>query len=333
MFLRRSLKWPIALGVIMIVLLAVLLVGWVLLSVFGALEAEGTAPLYWTLLPIGALFLTIVLVGVVMYLAMQIKAVNLSRRQSNFIDSVTHELKSPIASLKMYLQTLSRRPVGDRDRENFYRYMLEDLERLDQLINDLLDVARLEKESMGGDAEDVELATLLAECADAVRTSHRAAPETIAFDLEPCIVRAPRADLYVLFRNLIDNAVKYAGVEPAVEVLLKLHGDGEAVVRVSDNGPGIPMHLRRRIFRRFERLGVELERKKPGTGLGLYLVHTLVRKLKARIRVTDRERGPGAVFEVRLPARAATAAAREESGERSEEKENDKERETQGVLP
>lgn len=313
MFLRRSLKWPITLGVVMIVLLTALIVGWVLLSVFGAMEAEGTAPLYWTLLPIGALFLVMVLVGVVMYLAMQIKAVNLNRRQSNFIDSVTHELKSPIASLKMYLQTLARRPVSAQDRDAFYRYMLEDLERLDQLINDLLDVARLEKETMGRDAEDVELSALLAECAHSVRTSHRCPPQTIAFDLEPCVVRAPRADLYVLFRNLIDNAVKYGGAEPKVELSLRLTPDGQAVVRVCDNGPGVPIHLRRRIFRRFERLGLELERKKPGTGLGLYLVHTLVRRLKGTIRVTDREREPGAVFEVRLPARAASVAGRPET--------------------
>jgi two-component system phosphate regulon sensor histidine kinase PhoR len=327
MFLRRSLKWPIALGVIMIVLLAILIVGWVLLSIFGALEAERTAPLYWVMLPIGAMALIAVLVGVVFYLAMQIKAVNLNRRQSNFIDSVTHELKSPIASLKMYLQTLSRRPVGDRDREAFYRYMLEDLERLDRLVTDLLDVARLEKESMGRESEDVELAGLLAECADAVRSSHRASPETIHFELEPCIVRAPRADLYVLFRNLIDNAVKYAGSPPAVEISLKFVHGNEAVVRVGDNGPGIPPHQRRRIFRRFERLGSELERKKPGTGLGLYLVHTLVRKLRARIKVTDREPGPGAVFEVRLPGVAVEATfasegkgdGREGNGERKEE--------------
>ena len=112
MFERRSLKWPITLGVIMIVLIVALTVGWILLAVSGMLNEKGPAPLYWTLLTVGTTFLVLVLVGVVMYLALSVKEINLNRRQSNFIDAVTHELKSPIASLKLYLQTLHRRQVS-----------------------------------------------------------------------------------------------------------------------------------------------------------------------------------------------------------------------------
>ena len=108
MFERRSLKLPIALGVTMIVMVVALIVGWVLLTVSGALRESNRAALYWTLLSVGASVLAAVLVGVVMYLTLSIKAINLNRRQSNFIDSVTHELKSPIASLKLYLQTLGK---------------------------------------------------------------------------------------------------------------------------------------------------------------------------------------------------------------------------------
>ena len=116
MFERRSLKLPIALGVSMIVMLVALIVGWVLLTVFGALRESDRAPLYWTLLSVGSSVLAAVLVGVVMYLTLSIKAINLNRRQSNFIDSVTHELKSPIASLKLYLQTLSLRQIDEAER-------------------------------------------------------------------------------------------------------------------------------------------------------------------------------------------------------------------------
>src|SRR5262245_28511131 len=118
MFERRSLKWPITLGVVMIVLLVVLTVGWVLLAVFGG---------QWTWLSIGTTFLAFVLADVIMYLVLMVKAINLSRRQSNFIDSVTHELKSPIASLKLYLQTLNRHHVEEVERESFHRYMLDDV--------------------------------------------------------------------------------------------------------------------------------------------------------------------------------------------------------------
>ena len=86
-----------------------------------------------------------------------------------------------------------------------------------------------------------------------------------------------------------------------VEVTLRPAADGRAVVRIADNGRGIPHKFRRHIFGRFERLGLELEREKPGTGLGLYIVRTLVRRLHARVRVRDREGGPGTVFEVQLP--------------------------------
>src|SRR4029078_2464615 len=112
MFERRSLRLPITLGVVMLVLLVALLVGWILLTIFGALQSEQTAGLYWALLSVGTTSLAFVLFGVVMYLTLSIKTINLTRRQSNFIDSVTHELKSPIASLKLYVQTLSRRQMS-----------------------------------------------------------------------------------------------------------------------------------------------------------------------------------------------------------------------------
>ncbi len=108
-------------------------------------------------------------------------------------------------------------------------------------------------------------------------------------------------DLDIIFRNLIDNAVKYAGQPPQVEVTAGPGGPEEVVVQVADNGRGIPFHLRRKIFGRFVRLGLELERDKPGTGLGLYIVRTLLQRLRGRIRVRDPKAGPGTVFEVHLP--------------------------------
>src|SRR5882724_7689968 len=133
MFEHRSLRWPITLGVVMFVVLVALIVGWVLLTVTGILADSRRAGLYIALLSIGASFLTFAIVGTALYLTLSIKAINLSRRQSNFIDSVTHELKSPIASLKLYLQTLNRRHVTEKQQADFYRFMLGDVERLDTL--------------------------------------------------------------------------------------------------------------------------------------------------------------------------------------------------------
>ena len=100
----------------------------------------------------------LLVVGVVLYLVLSVKAINLNRRQSNFIDSVTHELKSPIASMKLYLQTLDRRQVSQEQQADFYRFMLEDIERLDQLINQVLDAGRLESGHDVGEPADVALA-------------------------------------------------------------------------------------------------------------------------------------------------------------------------------
>ncbi len=305
MFERRSLKWPITLGVIMMVLLVALTVGWILLAVSG-LNEKGAAPLYWTLLTVGTTFLVLVLVGVVMYLALSVKEINLNRRQSNFMDAVTHELKSPIASLKLYLQTLHRRQVSPEEQANFHGYMLEDVERLDDLINHLLDAAKLAKPAVDSEMEDLELAELLPRWVDELRIRYRVPEEAVQVQVEPCIVRARSVDLAMIFRNVIDNAFKYAGDPASIAVVSHLDDQDQVVTLIKDNGSGIPRRLRNKIFHRFFRMGVELQREKPGTGLGLYIVHTLVRHMKGRIRVRDRDDGPGTMFEITLRGQPAS---------------------------
>ncbi len=306
MLTRRSLSTPILLAIAMIALLVVVAVGWVLVVVIGALKDASLSGVYWALLPIGSSFIALLVVGVVLYLILSIKAINLTRRQSNFIDSVTHELKSPMASMKLYLQTLSRHQVSQPLQADFYRFMLEDLERLDHLINQMLDAGRLDAERPRSEEEDIDLAEVLRECASTVCMSYRVPTDTVQLDLQPGIARARRVDLDVIFRNLIDNAVKYAGTPPKVEVSVRPSDNGCLLVQIADNGRGIPPKLRRKIFGRFVRLGSELEREKPGTGLGLYIARTLVRSYHGgRIRVRDPEKGPGSVFEVLIPGRAS----------------------------
>lgn len=288
----------------MIVLLVALIVGWVILSVREALADTRFSALYWTLLSVGTSFLTIVLVGVVFYLALSIKAINLTRRQSNFIDSVTHELKSPIASLQLYLQTLNRRSVTDGQRADFYRFMLEDVDRLHQLINHMLEAARLEQEPIDVEVEVIELAPLLESMAQLLAQRYHIPSKDLHLDLEPTVVRARPFEVDLVFRNLIDNALKYAGPDPQVWVSCRSEKPGTVVTRIVDNGPGIPTRLRRKIFWRFVRLGHELQREKPGTGLGLYIVRTLVKRMRGRIWVGDREEGSGTVFQVTLPGEA-----------------------------
>jgi signal transduction histidine kinase len=304
MFERRSVRLPITLGVVMIVLLVAVLVGWVLVNVTGFMTNPKRAGLYITLLSVGATLLTLTIVGTALYLSLSVKAINLSRRQSNFIDSVTHELKSPIASLKLYLQTLHRRAISPAEQESFFKVMLEDVERLDELINHQLDVARLEKDRVGPQDEDVRLDEMIEACARTICQRYEQPAERIQLDLKPAIVRAAPVDLELIFRNLLDNGLKYADKDqPQVEVKLDADGPGKLVVYVEDNGRGIPHSLRHQVFDRFMRLGSELEREKPGTGLGLYIVRTMISRIGGKIRIRDRDRGTGAVFEVALPGK------------------------------
>src|SRR3990172_8141133 len=212
--MRPSYGWPITVAVVMIALVVALIVGWVILTLR---EVEHSA-LFWVMLVVGTSFLVLVLVGVVLYLLISIKGIRLNQRQSNFMDSVSHELKSPIASLKLYLQTLSRRSVTEEQQANFYRFMLGDVERLDTLINHMLDAARLDQQPVENDIGDVELSTVLRTCAETVCLRYHLPIETIRLTTTPAILRARPIDIEMVFRNLIDNAVKYGGAAPAVEI-------------------------------------------------------------------------------------------------------------------
>ena len=186
---RRSLKAPIALGVVMILLVVILAALWILGNVLGATGNLGSSAIFWVMLATGAVLLAAVLAGVIAYLTLTVKAINLNRRQSNFIDAVTHELKSPIASLKLYLQTMARRSVDEQQQQDFHRFMLDDVERLDLLINHLLDVARIDRDAeTKSEEEAVRLDQLLTQCGSATCLRYRLPPETVVIDCPPIVI-------------------------------------------------------------------------------------------------------------------------------------------------
>ena len=276
-----------------------LTIGWILVVVVAANRTTSSG-YWWAILAVGTTFLALVLVGVVLYLLLSIKEIRLNQRQSNFIDSVTHELKSPLASLKLYVQTLA--PQCHRAQQaDFHRFMLDDLERLDSLINHMLDTARLNLAPPQDESVDVEVADVLRGGQDrlhalpAARRNHHAR-------LAAGAVRAQPIDVEIVFRNLIDNAIKYSGDKPEVTVQSWVAGGGTVVTRIIDNGPGIPINLRRKIFGRFFRIGNELERSKTGTGLGLFIVRTLVKRMHGKSNVRGRGRNRVASSKSNCPA-------------------------------
>ena len=298
---RRSLGWPITLGVLMIVFLVILTVGWVLLAVFGALGDNHLAPLFWTLLPVGSALFACLLVGTVMYLVISIRSIRLTRRQSNFLDSVTHELKSPIAAIKLYTQTLIRRPVSEEQRQRFLHEILEDVDRLDRLITQLLGVAKLQKHQDLGRIESLDVAQILTALGDDFVNANHLAAEQFVVDAQPARLIGRREELELIMRNLLDNARKYGNEPVRIHVRCGTTVTGGTEILVTDNGNGIPRAERRRVFDRFVRLGDELERKRPGTGLGLYIVKTLVSQRSGTVRILSGPNGLGTTVEIRFP--------------------------------
>ena len=276
----------------------------------------------WLSLILGSAALAISLFGISFYSFLTIKEIQLNRRQSNFVDSVTHELKTPIAALRLYIDTLLLREPEARDRREFYETMNSELARLDRLINQLLEVGRLDALGNQSDPETVELEDLLRQCAQAACLHHKKEMnEVFRFEVPPLALTSRRLLLEMIFGNLIDNAVKYGGTPPQVTVQASALGTSRVVVRIRDNGTGVAPENRRRIFQLFVRGNDELQRTKTGTGLGLYIVRTLVGLLKGRVTVADADSGPGSVFEVTLPGRQlnpATGSNRESRSRVSE---------------
>lgn len=258
----------------------------------------------WLALTLGSIALAISLFGISFYSFLTIKEIQLNRRQSNFVDSVTHELKTPIAALRLYLDTLLMREPEAADRREFYETMNTELQRLDRLINQLLEVGRLDAIGHQTAPETIRLEDLLRQCAITACLNHKQEfSEVFRFEVAPLALTSRRLVLEMIFGNLLDNAVKYGGNPPRVTVHAFSRGRDRVVVRIRDNGIGVAAENRLRIFQMFVRGNDELHRTKTGTGLGLYIVKTLVSLLKGRVTVLEAENGSGTVFEVTLPGR------------------------------
>ena len=170
----------------------------------------------------------------------------------------------------------------------------------------VLEVGRLDAIGQESESEDIPLEPLLKRCARAACTRHALTDEDVfAFNIQPTVIHARPIVLEMIFGNLLDNAIKYGSTQPEVQVEVTAKPRGRIVTRITDNGAGVDPELKKKIFRIFFRGGEELKRRQTGTGLGLYIVRTLVHTLKGRIRVHPRDDQPGSVFEVELPGRVA----------------------------
>lgn len=296
---------PITFGAITVPLAAALMVGWTLFLMARITESGEVAANVW-LLVLGLLAFIVIMTGLLLstiFLAREILEV---RRQDSFIDSVTHELKSPLASLKLCLQTMEREGIPEDKRTALRTMMREDIDRLALFIDDVLQANRLAHGEIGMELAEVQLQPLVFSCAETVLARHKVPREAITLDVPDGLVSyTDRASMEIVLRNLIDNAVKYSGEKVDVRVRVREEGSKAIVIEVQDHGIGLAKVDLRRVFNRFYRVASEAVKKKKGTGLGLFIVSALVHNVGGTVKASSEGEGRGTTFTVRLPVRSS----------------------------
>jgi signal transduction histidine kinase len=218
------------------------------------------------------------------------------------VSAVTHELKTPVASLKLYLDTLEYRDVAPERRAEFYRTMRQDIERLNGTINNVLSAAKYTDRPVV-DPHPLDLARLTRRAVDLTVTRHQLPRDAIRCEGAASLRVAGDAQaLETAVLNLLDNAVKYSRERVQVEVDVWGDADGQAHVRVRDHGIGMSRTHLPFIFARFYRIGSEVRRSRIGTGLGLFIVRSIVKGHRGTISVDSPGPDHGATFTISLPA-------------------------------
>lgn len=297
---RRSIGLPLALGITLMVIAVALGVGWQFLAV-GNLRsaADGLSALQWLAIALGSLFALVMFVGLLLLCLWLVREIRSNQRQQAFIDAVTHEMKTPIASLQLYLDTLSRHDPPPERRRAFVARMQEDVERLERTVMHVLAAARSEEKVRMRPADPVDLTAIVREACDDVRRAHALPEDAIVIARKrPLTALGDAAELAVVFRNLLENAVKYSEGPAEVRVALEEKSEGRVRVEIADRGIGIAPRELRRIFKRFYRVS----RDAAGLGLGLFIVNSLVRRNGGRVKARSEGIGRGSRFSVTLRA-------------------------------
>src|SRR5262245_25179958 len=277
-----------------------LTVGW---HILGAEGGARPSTLRWVIYFLGTLLFLLLIGGLGLMVLLLVREVRLNERQSNFVSAVTHELKTPVASLKLYLDTLQLRDLPESRREDFYRTMRQDLDRLHATINNVLNAAMYTDRPVV-DPQPLDFARVVRRAMDLTRTRHQLARPAFTYQgPESLRLRGDAEALETAVLNLLDNAVKYSK-EPSqahVEVEVSTNGDGQAHLRVRDQGVGMSRGHLRLIFNRFYRIGREVRRSHTGTGLGLFIVRSVVKAHKGTVAADSPGPDQGSTFTITLP--------------------------------
>jgi two-component system, OmpR family, sensor histidine kinase SenX3 len=283
----------IVFGVILVVAAVTLNIGWVIVN------APRVLPLV-----LGIITFAVIIAGIIVFTVFLVREIRRNEQQDSFLNAVTHELKTPIASIRLYLETLQARELTDVQRAEFYRIMMADTERLQQTVEQVLKVGAANHRGALAHPAPLDLVTLARDCLETARLRHHLAPEVVQFIApDPGVsvfVRGDADELRTAVLNLLDNAVKYSPERPEVAVEVQAPSPEMAWLRVRDRGIGIPRSQLKRIFNRFHRFQARGFKVK-GTGLGLYIVRSIARQHGGRVFAQSEGEGRGATFTMELP--------------------------------
>jgi two-component system, OmpR family, sensor histidine kinase SenX3 len=296
------------LGVLLVGLAVTLNIGWIVLN-------ERTV----ALAVLGIILFSILIAGVVLNTVFLVREIRRNERQDSFLNAVTHELKTPIASIRLYLETLQRRPVDEHQRQQFYSIMLADSDRLLATVEQVLKAGQLGQKHRQQNRTLIDLAALVTDCIAITLQRYHLDPDSIVLEPIPGAIRLHvqgiAEDLRTAVLNLLDNAVKYSPNGIHVRCSLAITHYTSATLRITDTGLGLPANQHKRIFNRFYRVPGRNTVKIKGTGLGLFLVRNIVRQHGGDVSADSPGLNEGTTITLSLPlASSTTSPSPEHSG-------------------
>lgn len=290
---QKAIAFFVALCVLLVAAAVVLNISWIVIN------ARRVGPLV-----LGIISFALIIAGIIIYTVFLVLEIKRNEDHDTFINAVSHELKTPIASMRLYLQTLQSRAIDEERRRQFYEIMLADTERLSHTVEQVLKAGASSQKPKIIARAPVDITALARESVELALVRHHLNAGTIALethDDHPLMVNGDAEELRTVLTNLLDNAVKYSGDAVRVTVSVAAPAPGTVWVRVQDRGVGIPRKQLKRIFNRFYRVQARGLKQIKGTGLGLYIVRSIARAHGGRVFAHSEGEGRGATFTLELP--------------------------------
>jgi two-component system, OmpR family, sensor histidine kinase SenX3 len=253
---------------------------------------------------LGIIFFGVIIAGLVVNTIFLVREIRRNERQDSFLNAVTHELKTPIASIRLYLETLQSRPLDDAKRNDFYRIMLEDADRLLGTVQQVLKAGEVRHASGRRNWQEVDFGAVVRNTLELARLRHNLRPETLRLGTAPSddlLVMGNPEELRTAVFNLLDNAIKYSGERQDIVVDVLSPNLDTILLNVCDQGVGIPRVELKRIFNRFYRIPNTVTGQVRGTGLGLFIVRSVARRYGGDAYAQSEGVGRGSTFTLRLP--------------------------------